>query len=513
MFVSHITLKGIDQLEKLAYSNDLFYRWTLTHFPADAHALGVLRAWRTFERAQKQVPAYRKFLTAQNFLKDQHGSLAERFARIPPMDKNNYVRVYSTAERCRGGRIPATHVLVDESSGSTGMPYNWVRSRTEIEHTRRACSYFHRYYFGDEPLFVINAFSMGAWATGVTVGAALEANGIVKSTGPDVEKIVHTLRFFGPAYRYLVTGYPPFLKHLVDYADAQGFDWKGYRMVAMVGGEGMSENLRRYLLQRFEKVMSGYGASDLEIGIAGETDLSIHIRQLMAQDAVLRRLLIGDEHRTPMLFQYNPIEHLIETNENSELIITINRQLLSPRIRYNIKDEGGVLSFEEMCARLRMAGIDLATLLRKDARVPRLPFVYVFGRSDSTISYMGANIYPEDVEAGLLANQENAGKIGAFCMELVENAHTGEVRPCIHIEVTDSELSGEGELAQTLQRMVHDKLCELNADFRQAVSEDASAGEIKIELHRPGAGPFAQMHGRIKRSYILEHAQPSAIAK
>jgi len=71
MFVSHITLKGIDQLEKLAYSNDLFYRWTLTHFPADAHALGVLLAWRTFERAPKQVPAYRKFLTAQNFLKDQ----------------------------------------------------------------------------------------------------------------------------------------------------------------------------------------------------------------------------------------------------------------------------------------------------------------------------------------------------------------------------------------------------------------------------------------------------------
>jgi hypothetical protein len=51
------------------------------------------------------------------------------------------------------------------------------------------------------------------------------------------------------------------------------------------------------------------------------------------------------------------------------------------------------------------------------------------------------------------------------------------------------------------------------SSFRNYSLEAFSAGEIRIELHRPGSGPFAQMHGRIKRSYILEQAQPSAIAK
>lgn len=507
MFTPQVTLKTIDQLENLTYHNYALFRWMLANVPANVNRLGVQMAWRAFERARRQVPAYSRFLSQQALTEKRHGSLVERFARIPETDKNNYIRVFPTTERCVDGRIPTQHVIVDESSGSTGIPYNWVRSQVEVDHTRRACSYFHRYYFGDESLFVINAFSMGAWATGVTMGAALQPNGVVKSTGPDVEKILQTLRFFGTTYRYLITGYPPFLKHLLDYADAQGFDWKGYHLIATVGGEGMSENLRRYLLRRFEKVFSGYGASDLEIGVAGETELSVCIRQLMEHRADVRDLLLGNEHRLPMLFQYNPLDHYIETNADHELVVTINRQLLSPRIRYNIKDEGGVLTFEDVRAHLRMAGIDITTVLPKGAPLVRLPFVYVFGRRDSTISYMGANIYPEDVEAGLLANREHASTIGGFCMELVEVSETGEMRPCIHVEVTNSELSEE--LARTLQRTLRDKLYEVNADFRQAVHEDQSAGELKIALHRPGQGPFAQMDGRIKRRYIIEHSNHS----
>jgi phenylacetate-CoA ligase len=506
MLTTHIILKGTDQFEQLAYRNYALFCWTLTHLPTSniINTLGASMAWRAFEQARRHVPAYRHFLSAQHFVEDRSGSLDAQFSLIPPTDKNNYVRAFSTAERCVAGRIPARNVIVDESSGSTGQPYNWVRSQAEVEHTRRMCSYFHRYYFGEGPLFIINAYSMGAWATGATVGAALRPNGIVKSTGPDVDKILSTLRFFGPTYRYLITGYPPFLKHLIDSADAQEFDWTGYRMVATVGGEGMSENLRQYLLTRFEKVFSGYGASDLEIGIAGESDLSIGIRQLMARHPTVRQALIGDDHRVPMLFQYNPLDHYIETNADDELLITINRPLLSPRVRYNIRDEGGTLTFEEMVARLRAAGIDSTAMLPKGAMAPRLPFVYVFGRRDSTISYMGANIYPEDVEAGLLANHEYAGKVGAFCMELVEEASTSELRPCVHVEVRDGQPSDE--LARALQRTLRAKLSEINADFRQAVHEDPSAGELKVELHLPGQGPFAQMHGRIKHRYVLEHA-------
>src|SRR5713226_3336212 len=252
----------------------------------------------------------------------------------------------------------------------------------------------------------------------------------------------------------------------------------------MVGGEGMSECLRTYLLDRCEQVLSGYGASDLDMGVAAESDLSISIRRLMEQRSDVRYALLGDEQRAPMLFQYNPLDHYIETNADSELIVTINRPILSPRIRYNIKDEGGIISFEKMNSQLRSVGVEMQTLLPKGATRPHLPFVYVFGRRDSTISYMGANIYPEDVEAGLLANHEHAGKVGAFCMELVEEASTGELRPCVHVEVREAQLSDE--LAQALQRSLRAKLSEINADFRQAVREDQSAGEVKVALHQQG---------------------------
>jgi phenylacetate-CoA ligase len=100
----------------------------------------------------------------------------------------------------------------------------------------------------------------------------------------------------------------------------------------------MSEHLRQHLLRRFEKILSGYGASDLEVGIAVESDLTIAIRKMIIERPEVRHALLGDEQRHPMLFQYNPLDHYVETNADSELIVTITRPLLSPRIRYNIKD-------------------------------------------------------------------------------------------------------------------------------------------------------------------------------
>jgi hypothetical protein len=91
---------------------------------------------------------------------------------------------------------------------------------------------------------------------------------------------VRALSFFGPGYPYLILGYPPFVKQLIDVAEARNFPLHEYRLNALVGGEGMSEDLRDYLLRRFQKVYSGYGATDLEIGLAGETPLSVALRRL-----------------------------------------------------------------------------------------------------------------------------------------------------------------------------------------------------------------------------------------
>jgi len=184
----------------------------------------------------------------------------------------------------------------------------------------------------------------------------------------------------------------------------------------------MSEGLRDYLLGKFKKVYSGYGATDLEIGIAGETPISVAIRREARENDSLRNAIFGNDSRLPMLFQYNPLMHLVEVTPQGELVFSITRlNILSPRIRYNIHDEGSIMQFKEMLAMCASHGFDAKALLGKEYDcMPRLPFLWIYGRKDSTISIMGANIYPEDIEQCLYAEPDLARVTRSFCIGLHE---------------------------------------------------------------------------------------------
>jgi phenylacetate-CoA ligase len=454
-------------------------------------ASGV-KARRAYYRSLRLVPAYREFIR-----EGLNGS-------VPETDKARYVSAFSTAARCVGGTFMHQHTAIDESSGSTGTPYNWVRTERERRESHLFVSYFARYCYGNGPWIAINAFSMGAWATGINMGLSLQKNGVVKNTGPDIGKILHTLRFFGPEYTYLITGYPPFLKHLIDVAEAEGFPLEEYRLYGLVGGEGMSEGLRDYLMRRFEKVFSGYGATDLEIGIAGETPIAVAIRRLARERSDVRQALFGSDSRLPMVFQYNPLMHHAEVNDDGEVVFTITRKsLLSPRIRYNVHDSGGVLPHDRMAALLASVGVDFAQLQREcgDGGV-QLPFLWIYGRRDYTVSVMGANIYPEDLEQCLYADPALAAITHSFCLGLAEDA-SGAVRPKFLVEVCVEPTPG---LARQFARSLVPRLVALNNDFREAWHEYPEAVEPVIELHRLGEGPFRADAGKIKQARLLASA-------
>jgi phenylacetate-CoA ligase len=236
--------------------------------------------------------------------------------------------------------------------------------------------------------------------------------------------------------------------------------------------------------------------------MAIEMPLSVWIRKRAAANPALRRMLFGDDPRLPMLFQYNPLDYYIETNAAGELVVTVNRlSVLSPRIRYNVHDAGGIIPFDHMLGLLRDCGLNPLTELPPGHRPFRLPFLYLFGRSDNTVSYMGANIYPEDVEQALYAAPEDAHRLGAFCLELVDIGD-GEQRVCVHVEAVDGA-SADADLAERLRRQVVARLMVINRDFKTSVDEDPSAAELLLRLHEPGAGPFAANRTRIKRRYVV----------
>jgi phenylacetate-CoA ligase len=508
---SRTALLAMDAVRPMFLRSYRVFLLTSTLSSEPLQRLSPFAAWRAAVQARRHVPAYRQFLEAQGYRDDPHLDLAQRFRLLPIMDKDNYIKAYSTEARCRGGTIPLRFTQIDESSGSSGRPYNWVRGQRELHNMHLEMSQFARYLFGED-LVVINAFSMGAWATGVNVAEALRRVAMVKSTGPDLDKIIDTLEFFGPKYRYVICGYPPFLKHVADAGSARGIDWKAYRIGALVGGEAISEEMRAYIERTFKPVYSAYGASDLDMGIAAELPLTVWLRRKASSNRTLRQALFGLDDRLPMLFQYNPVDYLVETNDAGELIVTVNREkALSPRIRYNLHDAGGTIAYADAMARVEKAG-----LLDESRRVldgqPRwqMPFLYLFGRSDSTVSYMGANIYPGDVEQAVFASPDDHNRFGAFCMELIATGQGHEERPCLHLEalVPIDEAAVRKEVTDRL--VTH--LSAVNRDFRTALGEDPTAGDFQVKFHQPGTGPFAANSSRIKRVFAVrsQNVAPSA---
>lgn len=467
--------------------------------------VGRWRAWLALEQARRRVPAYRAFLAEHGNPRVRVRRFDPDLAAVPATDKESYVHRYSIEERCVGGRLPRAGVVVDESSGTSGTANNWVRGAAERREVKQALQVAFHHRLGDEPVFFVNAFALGPWATGMNVSMSLVDVAIMKSVGPDVAKIENTLRTFGPRYRYVVAGYPPFLKTLVDSAEV---DWDAYDLTAFFGGEGMSEAMRAYLGRYFRALYGSYGASDLEINIAAETDFTIALRQRLAADAGLAVRLARAEHGVlPMVFQYNPLDYCIESNADGELVVTLCRGAnAAPKIRYAIHDLGHVLRFPHLARILREHGVDAKELAQS---YTDLPLLFLYGRADAAVAYYGAKVTPTDVEAAVFAVPELAPVVNSFALLVSEDERADKLLTIALELCAGREPPPDVERVRglLLERLEHD-----NQDYREAARFMPASARPQVEFHPLGSGPFAANDIRLKKRYIqsVQTAAPSA---
>ena len=132
-----------------------------------------------------------------------------------------------------------------------------------------------------------------------------------------------------------------------------------------------------------------------------------------------------------------------------------------------------------MLAFCRAQGFDPLTALpdrERDAR--NLPFAWVFGRSDFTVSYFGANIFPENITVGLEQADVAGWVTGKFVLQVEEDADRNRHLAVI-VELAPNT-NGDEAKRDALATSIRTHLLRLNSEFANYVP--AAYQQIHVSL-------------------------------
>jgi phenylacetate-CoA ligase len=443
-----------------------------------------------FHDTAETVPAYRGFLAAHGIAPRDIKTLAD-FQGLPLMTKQNYMRAYPLAERCRGGDLSQCEMLA-VSSGSTGTPMVWPRNlEHELDIAYRFEQIFRAFHAEQRPTLAVVCFAMGSWVGGMFTAAccrhlAAKAYPITTVTpGNNKDEILRVVTELGPLYAQVVMlGYPPYLKDIIDGGRAAGMAWSRYRPKLVFAGEVFSEEWRALLCDRIgaadpaTATASLYGTADGGV-LGNETPLSINIRKFFATRPELAREVFG-ESRLPTLVQYDPLSRWFEVHDGT-LVVSGDNGV--PLLRYHIADKGGVIPYDEMMRVVAAADPDQAgEILRSSEQGAwNLPFVYLFGRADFTVSYFGANIYPENISVGLEQSEVRDWVSGKFVLQVVETTDCNEALS-ITVELLPGIADDKARHAIIADTIVK-QLRRLNSEFANYVPAKYQRPLIALKAH------------------------------
>jgi phenylacetate-CoA ligase len=435
-----------------------------------------------FHRTAATVPAYREFLRDHG-IEPESVTTLDDFRRLPLVDKAGYHGKYPLPALCRGGTFAGCDMIA-VSSGSSGHPTVWPRALEDELHVARRFEQVLVDGFGADRrgTLAVVCFPLGTWVGGLFTTACvrhLAAKGCpitVVAPGNDKAEILRVLPELAPHFEQVVLlGYPPFVKDVVDTGIAEGLDWPAYTVKLVLAGEVFSEQWRDLVARRagiadpVRDIASLYGTADA--GVLGtETALSVGIRRFFADHPGPAREVFGDA-RLPTLVQYDPASRFFEVHEG-KLVFTGDGGI--PLIRYHIGDDGGILPHAELLARCARHGYT-------PPPGPELPFVYVFGRSLFTVSFFGANVYPENVTVGLEQPGISDTVTGRFVIESVEDADRDR-RLRITVETAPGATADAGRIAGSVRA----QLRRLNSEFAHYVPEERQLPDVVL---RPPGDP------------------------
>jgi len=452
------------------------------HISKEAEAIAL------FHSVAATVPAYQAFLK-EHSIDAASVQTYEDFQKLPLITKENYLLRHPLAELCRNGKLETCDTIA-VSSGSTGKPTFWPRFLAdELQIATRFEQIFHDSFYADtRHTLAVICFTLGTWVGGIYTANCcryLASKGYpvtVITPGNNKEEIFRVVQELGSAFDQVVLlGYPPFIKDVIDSGIARGVEWQRYHIKMVFAGEVFSEEWRNLVGERVGSENRCYDSASLygtaDAGVLGnETPLSISIRRFLAENPEASRTLFG-ESRLPTLVQYDPLNRFFETHEGTLLFSGDNG---IPLVRYHISDSGGLISYEAMLKFLAEWGFDPVAALQEEGGrgIHQLPFVYVFGRSNFTVSYFGANIYPENVTVGLEQPLIREWVTGKFVLQVKEDADKNRFLSVV-VELAPGVEENE-EKREAIASSILSQLLRLNSEFANYVPAEYQIPQVSL---------------------------------
>jgi phenylacetate-CoA ligase len=442
---------------------------------------GFPEALALLRRAADGVPAYGAMLKAAGLSPADIHAAAD-FAKLPLLTKDNYVRRFPLEALVEGGDLTACDFFA-VSSGSTGEPTLWPRG---LHHEFPIAVRFEQvlrdnFRAHERRTLAVVCFALGSWVGGMYTTSCLRwiaAKGyplLIVTPGNKIDEILRVVKRLAPDFEQTVLfGYPPFLKEVVDAGRLDKIAWDKFNVRLVTAGEVFSETWRDLVLERLDQdeglnsIASLYGTADAGV-LGNETPLSVAIRRFLSEKPEAAKALFGEE-RLPTLCQYDPTSRYFEVVEGGTLAFSGDNG--APLIRYHIADRGGIYSFEAMRAKLADYQFDAETAVAQAGvgRARRLPFVYVFGRANFTLSFFGANIFPETISLALEKSSLSRWTTGKFVMEVKEGL-ADRPRFTVAIELADKE-GADPTRIDLAEREILDTLLAHNSEYANYVSKD-----------------------------------------
>jgi phenylacetate-CoA ligase len=160
-------------------------------------------------------------------------------------------------------------------------------------------------------------------------------------------------------------------------------------------------------------------------------------------------------------------------------------------------DTGGIISYNAMLEFLAEWGFNPIAALQHESPnselrtqnsplptphsprgIHQLPFVYVFGRSNFTVSYFGANIYPENVTVGLEQPGIQEWVTGKFVLQVKEDADKNRFLSVV-VELAPG-VEGSEALREAIASSILSQLLRLNSEFANYVPAEYQTPQVTL---------------------------------